>query len=77
MGRVPGSGVAGRQHRRLPARVHAALALAGGGAGGHRAFSGKVGLRTPTLTGATPITDAMMDLRSLVEKAPTPICCAR
>jgi hypothetical protein len=35
------------------------------------------GLRTANLTEDPPMTDAMMSLKSLMEKTPTRICCGR
>lgn len=43
---------------------------AGGGAGGHRTISGRIGFARTNLTWRAPTTDEMFALRSMVEKAP-------
>src|SRR4029078_3282307 len=54
-----------------PGRAPPNSAVAGGRlCGGHRQFSGRIGLRHANATEEPPMTDDMMNLRTLVEKTP-------
>jgi transposase len=68
-GRVPRSGVARREQAAREARFSWRRSERAA-CGGHRRFAGRIGLRHANATEEPPMTDEMMSLRALVEKAP-------